>query len=104
MMTNDGFCNILHCHTQYFYLLQFFSLWCGLIVAFALEFSLFCFLPMNVVSSQVKWSFSSCWESLHYIFKVLLQVFVMLSSGLGFDGGMYVVANCSEYPVACDMS
>lgn len=66
-MTNDGFCNILHCHTQYFYLLQFFSLWCGLIVAFALEFSLFCFLPMNVVSSQVKWSFSSCWESLHYI-------------------------------------
>jgi hypothetical protein len=29
--------------------------------------------------------------------KVLVQVFVMLSSGQGFDGGMYVVvANCSE--------
>jgi hypothetical protein len=53
MMTNDGFCNILHCHTQYFYHLWFFSLWCGLIVAFALESSLFCCLPMNVVSNQV---------------------------------------------------
>jgi hypothetical protein len=35
--------------------------------------------------------------------KVLLQVFVMLGSGQGFDGGMYV-ANCSKHPVACDMS
>ncbi len=36
--------------------------------------------------------------------KILVQVFVMLSSVQGFDGGMYVVANCSVYPVACDMS
>lgn len=29
----------------------------------------------------------------------------MLGSGQDFDGGMYVVvANCSEHPVACDMS
>jgi hypothetical protein len=50
---------------------------------------------MNVVSSQVNGFLAvggrAYITSPVVLVKVLLQVFVMLGSGQGFDGGMYVV-------------